>query len=67
MTKSTDGSGRTVLALDPFGSARQKLAASTTYQLTLEGAGDTDNFAVKDLAGNEMVRDNVSSFTTAKK
>jgi subtilisin family serine protease len=66
MMKSTDG-GRTVLTLDPFGSARQKLAASTTYQLTIEGAGDTDGIAVKDLAGNELARDEVTSFTTARK
>jgi hypothetical protein len=67
MTKSTDGSGRTVLTLDPFGSTKQTLAASTTYQLTIEGTGDGDNNAVKDLAGNELARDEVSSFTTARK
>jgi len=67
MTKSTDGSGRSVLTLDPFGSAKQKLAGNTTYQLTIEGAGDEYSLAVKDLAGNELARDAVSSFTTAKK
>ena len=64
MTKSTDGS---VLTLDPFGSTKQTLAGSTGYQLTIEGAGDGDTYAVKDLAGNELARDEVSSFTTAKK
>jgi VCBS repeat-containing protein len=67
MTKRTDGSGRSVLTLDPYGSARQKLAGSTTYQLAIEGAGDGDNFAVKDLAGNALARDTASSFTTARK
>jgi CSLREA domain-containing protein len=66
MTKSTDGTV-TVLTLDPFGLTKQTLAASTGYQLTIEGAGDGDNNAVKDLAGNELARDEVSSFTTAKK
>ncbi len=67
MTKSTDGSGSSVLTLDPFGSAKQNLAGTTTYQLTIEGAGDTDGFAVRDVASNELARDAVSSFTTAKK
>jgi large repetitive protein len=67
MTTTTDGSGRSVLTLNPFGSAKQNLAANTTYQLTIEGAGDGDNFAVKDLAGIELARDEVSSFTTARK
>jgi hypothetical protein len=67
MTKTTDGSGRTVLTLNPFGSAKQNLAGDTTYQLTIEGAGDGDNFAVKDLAGNELAQEAVSSFTTARK
>lgn len=67
MTKSTDGSGRTVLTLDPYGSAKQKLAGNTTYQLTIEGASSTNGLAVKDLAGNELAQDKVSSFTTARK
>jgi hypothetical protein len=67
MTTKTDGSGRTVLTLDPYGTTTQKLMDSTTYQLTIEGAGDTDGLAVRDLAGNELAKDNVSSFTTAKK
>jgi Bacterial Ig-like domain/Bacterial Ig domain len=67
MTKGTDASGKTILTLDPFGSTRQTLAASTAYQLTIEGAGDGDNFAVKDLTGNELAPDEVSSFTAAKK
>jgi VCBS repeat-containing protein len=67
MAQTTDGSGRTVLTLNPFGSTKQKLSATTTYQLTIEGAGDTDVLAVKDLAGNELVNDYVSSFTTARK
>jgi hypothetical protein len=67
LTKSTDGSDKTVLTLDPFGSTRQTLAASTAYQLTIEGASDGDENAVKDLAGNELARDEVTSFTTAKK
>jgi hypothetical protein len=67
MTKTTDGSGRTVLTLDPYGSAKQKLGGNTTYRLTIEGAGDTDGFAVKDMAGNQLAQDRVSSFTTARK
>jgi len=67
MTKRTHGSGRTVLTLDPFGSAKQKLAGNTTYQITIEGAGDTDGFAARSVAGKELARDEVSSFTTARK
>jgi VCBS repeat-containing protein len=67
MTNKTDSSGRTVLTIDPYGTTAQKLAGNTTYQLTIEGAGDTGGFAVRDLAGNELAKDHVSSFTTAKK
>ena len=67
MTNKTDSSGRTVLTLDPYGTTKQNLAANTTYQLTIEGAGDTDGLAVRDSAGNALAKDYVSSFTTAKK
>jgi len=30
----------------------------------MEGAGDTDHFAVKDRAGNEMATDHIWHFTT---
>jgi len=67
MQTSTDGSGRTVLTLDPFGSTMQKLGKKTTYKLTVEGANDTDGFAVKDLASNELATDYVSSFKTKRR
>lgn len=40
------------------------LRAGTTYTLLIEGAGDTDGFAVKDLTGNEMAQDKVVHFRT---
>jgi hypothetical protein len=67
MRTSTDGSGRTVLTLDPFGPTTQKLAKAKTYQVTVEGtnpAGDT--FAVEDLADNGMANDKVWSFKTKR-
>jgi hypothetical protein len=38
-----------------------------TYKLTVEGANDTDGFAVKDSAGNELAADYVSSFKTKRR
>jgi hypothetical protein len=67
MSTSTDGSGRTVLTLDPFGSTTQKLGMKKTYKLTVEGANDTDGFVVKDSAGNELAADYVSSFKTKRR
>ncbi len=41
-----------------------KLKANTTYTAIVEGAGDTDEEAVKDKAGNEMATDKIWHFTT---
>jgi hypothetical protein len=54
MFATTGGSGRTVLAINPFGPGSRKLARNRTYTVTIEGARDADGFAVKDLAGSEM-------------
>ena len=67
MTTSTDTGGRTVLKLDPFGPTTQKLAKSSTYKLTVEGAADADGLAVEDAAGNEMAQDKTSSFKTKRR
>ena len=67
MTTSTDSSGRTVLTLDPFGPTTQKLGRRKIYTVTVEGAADTDDQAVKDLAGNEMTQDKVWSFKTGRR
>ncbi len=42
----------------------ERLAANTTYTVVMEGAGDTDHFALRDRAGNEMARDYIWHFTT---
>ncbi len=42
----------------------ERLAANTTYTVVMEGTGDTDHFALKDRAGNEMARDHIWHFTT---
>jgi bacillolysin len=67
MTTSTDTGGRTVLRLDPFGPTTQKLAKSSTYKLTVEGAADADGLAVEDSANNEMAQDKTSSFKTKRR
>jgi VCBS repeat-containing protein len=65
MTTTNDLSGRTVLTINPYGPGTKNLAVNTTYELKIEGVGDGDNFAVKDLAGNQLAGEVVSSFTTA--
>lgn len=50
--------------LDPSAS---KLAKKTTYEVTIEGAGDSDNLAVNDLVGNDLAQDKVWTFKTGKK
>jgi hypothetical protein len=67
MTPSTDSSGRTVLTLDPFGPTTQKLGKRKTYTVTIEGANDTDGFAVEDLAGNDLAQDKVWTFKTKRR
>lgn len=67
MTPSTDSSGRTVLTLDPFGSTTQKLGKRKTYTVTIEGANDTDGFAVEDLTGNDLAQDKVWTFKTKRR
>jgi hypothetical protein len=48
------------VTLDP--SAR--LGKNTWYKVRIEGAGDTDNLAVKDLTGNELATDYTWTFKT---
>jgi hypothetical protein len=43
------------------------LAKRTKYTVSIEGGGDTDGLAVKDVAGNELAADKVWSFTTTLK
>ena len=65
---STDGSGRTVLTLDPFGPTTQKLGKRKTYTVTVEGTNPAgDSFAVKDLAGNDLAEDKVWTFRTKRR
>jgi hypothetical protein len=40
------------------------LAKRTKYTVRIEGGGDRDGLAVKDVAGNELAADKVWSFTT---
>ena len=40
------------------------LEPNTPYTLLIEGAGDTDGFAVKDRAGHEMAADKIVHFRT---
>ncbi len=68
MTTSTDGSGRTVLTLNPFGSTTQKLGRKKTYTVTVEGTNPAgDSFAVRDATGNELTQDHVSTFRTKRR
>ena len=68
MTTSTDGLGRTVLTLDPFGPTTQKLGKRKTYTVTVEGTNPAgDSFAVKDLAGNDLAEDKVWTFRTKRR
>ena len=59
---SYDASTQT-LTLNPSG----RLAKRTSYTATIEGGGDGDNFAVKDLNGNELAADYVLSFKTGRR
>ena len=43
------------------------LAKRTKYTVSIEGGGDTDGLAVKDVAGNELAADKAWSFTTGLK
>ena len=68
MTTNTDGLGRTVLTLNPFGSTTQKLGKRKTYTVTVEGTNPAgDSFAVRDAAGNELTQDHVSTFRTKRR
>jgi TolB protein len=67
MTTSTDGLGRTILALNPFGSTAQMLGKKKTYTVRIEGAADTDGFTVEDLAGNDLAEDKVWTFRTKRR
>ncbi len=61
VTPGTDGKSVT---LDP---AALKLAKKTVYRVTIEGAGDGDSLAVKDLEGNELATDKVWTFKTKRR
>ena len=68
MQPSTDGSGKTVLTLNPFGSTTQELGKAKPYHVTVEGTNPTeDSFAVQDLARSEMANDKVWSFRTKRR
>ena len=41
-----------------------RLAKRKKYTIRVEGAGDTDGLAVRDLASNELAQDYVKSFRT---
>ena len=43
-----------------------RLGKRTWYRVRIEGAGDTDNLAVKDLAGNELATDYTWTFRTGE-
>lgn len=57
MTPRTDSDGGTVL----------KLGRSTAYKVTLEGAADDDDLAVKDTTNNELAQDKNASFKTKQR
>lgn len=67
MTTSTDGSGRTVLTLDPFGPTTRKLGKRKTCTVTVEGAADTDGFAVQDPAGKDLSQNKIWTFRTKRR
>ncbi|MDQ4042206.1 MAG: Ig-like domain-containing protein [Actinomycetota bacterium] len=67
METSTDSSGRTVLTLNPFGSTTQKLGKRKTHTVRIEGAADTDGFAVEDSADNKLGEDKVWTFRTKRR
>ena len=45
----------------------ERLWWKTTYTVVIEGAGDSDGFAVKDKAGNEMATDYIWHFKTGRR
>jgi hypothetical protein len=59
---SYDLSTQTV-ELNPSG----RLAKRTSYTATIEGGGDEDSLAIKDLSGNELAADYVWSFRTGRR
>jgi hypothetical protein len=59
---SYDESTQTV-TLNPSG----RLTKRTIYSATIEGGGDGDSLAVKDLSGNELAADYVWSFKTGRR
>jgi hypothetical protein len=58
----TDASCKTV-TLDPD----VRMGKRKMYTVRIEGGGDADGLAVKDLVGNELAQDFVKSFRTGRR